>query len=95
MRSLSSIESAMAAAEKKKVDAREEERRLLAELHEAMEAEDDKFVRAYWAQRAKEDPDDPEVLRARADLIEKDRNNAYQRGTVVNARTAEVKGKAN
>lgn len=88
------IEQELADLDAQKDEARQRQRALLADLAEALEADADAKVRAYWADRAKADPDDPEVLRARADLGARDRGTANG-GTAVTAKPASVKGKAN
>ena len=79
--------------EAEKAALRDRQRQHLAEVHAAKEAEDDQMVRSYWEQRAVADPDDPEVLRARADLIARDRG-AANNGTAVEAAPAAVTGRA-
>lgn len=68
---------------------RERQRHYLADQRAAEEAEHDRRVRVYWEQRAIKNPDDPEVLRARADLIQRGLMGATG-GTVVTAETARV-----
>lgn len=86
-------EAALADLESRKAEAREEQRALLADLAATLDAEDDEMVRAYWEERAAVDPDDPEVLRARADLIAKDRGVGGDQGVTVNAASAKVAAK--
>lgn len=49
---------------------RDRQRHHLAAQAAAEAADHDRTVRAYWTERAAETPDDPDVLRARAALLE-------------------------
>lgn len=84
------LDEAAAAIDQQKVDLREQERTLNARRAAAEKAAHDQQVRAYWAKRAKADPDDPDVLRARAALLDRD----AAAGAAVSAKPASVKGRA-
>lgn len=73
--------------EAEKAAVRERQRQHNAEAAAAQEADHDRTVRSYWADRAEATPDDPDVLRARAALLERGG------GVTVTAGTAKVAAK--